>query len=116
MDSSSWTPAFVELTANDCRRQPDDLLDIKIPSLWLSRANVNASVSIVGDFREGKKIKSNGTDRSFARESDRDRMSAIIIIFYGLLFCMLRTRIVDLLFLLSGRRRKVKTFGEEQKR
>lgn len=48
------------------------------------------------------------------REANRDRKSAIII-FYGLLFCMLRTRIVDLLlFLLVRTMKQSEIFGEKK--
>lgn len=51
------------------------------------------------------------------REANRNRKSAIII-FYGLLFCMLRTRIVDLLllFLLVRTMKQSEIFGEKKKR
>lgn len=50
------------------------------------------------------------------REANRNRKSAIII-FYGLLFCMLRTRIVDLLllFLLVRTMKQSEIFGEKKK-
>lgn len=49
------------------------------------------------------------------REANRDRKSAIII-FYGLLFCMLRTRIVDLLlFLLVRTMKQSEIFGEKKR-